>query len=106
MDFEQVQGHLRVTVELPGLTKEEVKVELSDDSLVVKGEHNREHNADQEGLHRLERRYGKFYRSIPLPTGAKTGQVKAEMHNGVLKISMPVAEKIVRQIPVDKPTAA
>jgi HSP20 family protein len=106
INFEQCQGHLVVTAELPGLKKDEVKVELTDGSLVIKGEHNREHKTHHEGLHKFERRYGQFYRSIPLPTGAKLDQVKAELHDGVLKISMPVAEKKVHQVPVDKPAAA
>jgi HSP20 family protein len=61
-----------VTADLPGLKKEDVKVELTDGCPVITGEHNREPRADQKGLHRLERRYGQFYRSIPLPKGAKT----------------------------------
>jgi HSP20 family protein len=83
-----------------------VRVELTDGSLVIKGDHNREHKTDQEGQHRYERRYGQFYRSIPLPAGAKMDHVKAELHDGVLKISVPVVEKMVHQIPVEKPAAA
>jgi HSP20 family protein len=106
IDFEQCQGRLVVTAELPGLKKEEVKVELTDGSLVIKGEHNREHKTDHEGSYKFERRYGQFYRSIPLPAGAKMDQVKAELHDGVLKVSVPMPEKKVHQIPVDKPAAA
>jgi len=101
IDFEQCDGHLVVTAELPGFKKEEVKVEVTGDSLVIKGEHNPEHKSDHPGLHRTERRYGQFYRSIMLPEGAKTGHIKAEFHNGVLKLSMPVAEK---KIAVEKAT--
>ena len=95
IDLEQYQGHLMVTVELPGLTKEEVKIELMDGSLVIKGEHHRELKTYHKGLNIEERRYGQFYRSIPLPEGAKTNQMKVGLHNGVLKISMPVTEKKV-----------
>jgi HSP20 family protein len=106
IDFEQCDGQLVVTAELPGLKKDEVKVELTDGTLVITAEHNREHKSDDEGLYRLERRYGQFYRSIRLPAGAKTDRVRAQLQDGVLKISMPVAEKKGSQVPVDKPAAA
>ena len=58
IDVEQYQDHLMVTAELPGLKKEEVKIELMDGSLVIKGEHHREHKTYHKGLHREERRLG------------------------------------------------
>jgi HSP20 family protein len=93
IDLEQYQGRLMVTVELPGLKKEDVKIELTDGSLVIKGEHHQEHKTYDKGMHIEERRYGQFYRSVPLPEGAKTNQMKVALHNGVLQISMPVTEK-------------
>jgi len=113
VDIQQCNGDLVVTAELPGLKKEEVKVELTDDSLVIQGDRKQEHTEDHEGFHKWERSYGQFYRSIPLPEGAKTDQAKAELTDGVLKVSVPVAEakKKARQIPVEqgkeaKPAAA
>lgn len=76
MDVRQCNGDLVVTAELPGLKKEDVKVELTDDSLVIQGERKHEHKEDHEGFHSFERSYGQFYRSIPLPDGAKP---KADM---------------------------
>jgi HSP20 family protein len=92
VDVQQSNGTLEVTAELPGLKKEEVKVELSDDSLIIEGERKREHKEDHEGGHRWERSYGRFYRSIPLPEGAKRDQLKAELSDGILKVSLPVPE--------------
>ena len=113
VDVRQCDGDLVVTAELPGLKKEEVKVELTDEALIIQGERKQEHKEDHEGFHRWERSYGQFYRSIPLPEGAKTEQAKAELTDGVLKVSVPVAEakKKTRQIPVEqgkeaKPAAA
>ena len=102
MDVQRCNGNLVVSAELPGLKKEEVKVEVTDDALVIQGERKQEHKEDHEGYHRYERSYGQFYRSIPLPEGAKTDQVKAELKDGVLKVSIPVPEtaKKGRQIPV------
>lgn len=111
VDIQQCNGNLVVTAELPGLKKEDVKVELTDDALIIEGERKREHKEDHEGFHRWERSYGQFYRSIPLPEGAKTDQTKAELADGVLKISLPVAEmkKKIREVTVEeaaKPKAA
>lgn len=92
VDVQQCKGTLEVAAELPGLKKGEVKVELSDDSLIIEGERRREHKEGHEGSHRRERSYGRFYRSIPLPQGAKTEQLKAELSEGVPKVSVPVPE--------------
>jgi len=102
MDIQRCNGTLTVSAELPGLKKEEIKVEVSEDKLVIEGERKQEHKEDHDGYHRWERSYGKFYRSLPLPEGAKTDQVKAELKDGILKVSIPVAEtaKRARQIPV------
>lgn len=102
VDVQRCDGSLVVLAELPGLKKEDVKVEVSDEALVVQGERQQEHKEDHEGYHRRERNYGSFYRSIPLPEGAKTDQVKAELKDGVLKVSIPVpaVAKKARQVPV------
>lgn len=109
VDVQHCNGEMVITAELPGLKKEEVKVELTDDAIVIEGERKREHKEDHEGYHRYERSYGQFYRSVPLPEGAKADQVKAELRDGVLKVSVPVAkpEKKSRQVAIeDKAVAA
>jgi len=65
VDVTRCNGDLVVTAELPGLKKEEVKVEMTEDALVIEGERKREHKIDHEGYHRVERSYGKFYRASP-----------------------------------------
>jgi len=104
MDIQRVNGDLLVTAELPGLKKEEVKVEMTEDALIIEGERKREQKEEHKGYRHYERSYGKFYRSIPLPAGATTEQVKAELNDGVLKISVPVPDvkKKVRQVPVEE----
>ena len=104
-DVQFCNGNLVVTAELPGLKKEDVKIEITDDALVIEGERRREHKEDHEGYHRYERSYGKFYRSIPLPEGAKPEQATAELNEGVLKVTVPAAEvKKARQVPIEQPT--
>jgi HSP20 family protein len=86
-------GQLFVHAELPGLKPEEVKVEVTDNALVIEGERRYEHEDKQGGVYRSERHYGKFYRQIPLPEGTSADQAKAQFRDGVLEVSMPVAEQ-------------
>ena len=103
VDVQQCNGKLVISAELPGLKREDVKVELTDDSLIIEGERRKEHTEDHDGVHRFERSYGHFFRSVPLPEGAKTDQVKAELKDGLLKVSVPVPEpqKQLRQVPIE-----
>jgi HSP20 family protein len=91
-----------VSAELPGLKPEEVQVEVNEDGLVIQGERRQEETSGQGGVHRTERRYGRFYRAIPLPEGADAERAKAEFRNGVLEVSIPVPQQQSkrRQIPI------
>jgi HSP20 family protein len=95
-------GNLAVRVDLPGLQPDEVRVAVLDDALVVEGESTFQREDDKGGIHRTERRYGRFMRTIPLPAGAKTDQATARLENGVLEIIVPVQEQQSdrKQIPV------
>jgi HSP20 family protein len=97
-------GNFVVSAELPGLTDEDVTVEVDDDAVVIQGERQVEHEETQGGIHRTERRYGQFYRAIPLPEGANPAQARAEFKDGVLEISVPVsqAQSNARQVPIEK----
>jgi HSP20 family protein len=102
LEVKHKNGNFVVTAELPGLTKDEIKVEVIDEALVVEGERKREKEEKGEEFYRSERYYGKFYRSIPLPKGAKTDEIKAELTNGVLEVVIPVPEvtPAMRQVPI------
>ncbi len=95
-------GQLQVRAELPGLKPEDVKVEVTDGTLVIHGERKYEHDENKKGVYRSERRYGQFYREIPLPEGADVEQAKAQFNNGVLEIKLPVPEQVSkrREIPI------
>jgi HSP20 family protein len=83
-----------VRAELPGLKKEDVQVEMTDDAITIRGERREEHEEEREGYYHSERNYGQFYRSIPLPEGVISESAQATFNNGVLEISMqaPPAE--------------
>jgi HSP20 family protein len=85
-------GKLQVHAELPGLKPEDVKVEVTDDALIIQGERKFEHEEKKEGVYRSERRYGQFYREIPLPEGTNPEQAKAEFKDGVLQVVLPLPE--------------
>ena len=81
-------GQLIVRADLPGLTKNDVKVEVTDNSINLSGERKSEREEKDEGYYRSERSYGSFYRSIPLPEGVNADDANATFKNGVLEIAM------------------
>jgi HSP20 family protein len=97
-----------VRADLPGLTKDDVKIEVTDELLTISGERKEEKEEKGEGFYRSERSYGSFFRRIPLPEGAKTENATATFTNGVLEIVMP-AQKVetpIRKLEIKEPVAA
>lgn len=88
---------LIVRADLPGMTKDDVKVDVSDDRLVISGERRNEHEKEDDGYYRSERYYGSFYRTVPLPDGVDTETAEATFRNGVLEISMVAPERAGRR---------
>ena len=104
VEVNQRDGNYIVNAELPGIKPEDVKVELTDGVLVVQGERRSEHQENQGGVRRSERRYGQFYRSIPMPEEIDPEQVRAKFENGVLEITIPIPQQVQnrnRQIPIE-----
>lgn len=102
----QHNGQFTVRADLPGLTKNDVKVEITNDFLMISGERKEEKEEEREGFYRSERSYGSFYRQIPLPEGAKTENATATFQNGVLEITIPVAKVAAptRKLEIKEPT--
>ncbi|GAA0151863.1 hypothetical protein Leryth_013299 [Lithospermum erythrorhizon] len=89
---ETPEAHIFKT-DLPGMKKEEVKVEVEDDRVLqISGERNVEKEDKNDTWHRLERSSGKFLRRFRLPENAKMGEIKANMENGVLTVTVPKEE--------------
>jgi HSP20 family protein len=103
VEVRENQGNLVIAAELPGLNKEDVKVEVTDEAVVIQGERKREKDEERGGIHRSERYYGSFYREIPLPQGANSEQAKAQFNNGLLEVTVPIAEsqRKTRQVPIE-----
>jgi HSP20 family protein len=100
VDIRQKDGNLEISAELPGLGKDDVRVECAGDGIVIQGEKKQEHETDEGGWRRTERSYGHFYRRIPLPEGADADRAKAEFKDGVLRVRVPVANKERRSVPI------
>jgi HSP20 family protein len=88
LELREGDGTLRVRLDLPGLKKEDVNVDITDDALVVQGERRREEEKEEQGYCRSERSYGRFFRSVTLPEGVRPETAKATFADGVLEIVM------------------
>jgi len=91
------EGQYVVRADLPGLKKEDVRVEVTDNALILEGERRKEHEERREGFYRSERSYGRFSRAIPLPEGVDTEHVKAEFKDGVLEVRLPAPRRQQQQ---------
>lgn len=90
--FEQ-DGQLIVRADLPGLTKDDVNVEIGNDAITIEGERRSEENENREGFYRTERNYGKFYRRLPLPEAVEPENANATFRDGVLEITMDAPKR-------------
>jgi HSP20 family protein len=79
---------LIVRVELPGLTRKDINVEVLENLLTIEGERHVEKKEKSKGVYRNERYYGKFYRALPLPDGVDPETAKATFRDGILEIEM------------------
>lgn len=84
------KGQLITRVELPGLTRDDVKVEATDGQLTISGERRQESESTRDNVYRSEREYGSFYRAVPLPEGTDLDKVKAQFTDGVLEVAVPL----------------
>jgi HSP20 family protein len=99
-------NRLVTKVDLPGLKKEDVKVEVTDGHLSISGERKREVEEKKKNVYRSEREYGSFYRAVPLPEGVKLEDVKATFADGVLEVSVPLptrSDAKVRKVEIQEP---
>lgn len=93
MDIEETKDEILVKAELPGMKKEDVKIQINNDVLAITGERKREEETREKTFHRIERAYGKFQRMIRLPAEVDPTKVKATYENGVLTVRLPKSEQ-------------
>ena len=89
MDLLETEDHLVLRGDLPGLTEDDIDIEIKDNVLTVSGERKAENEEKSEGYYRVERSFGNFSRSLTLPQGVDTGKVEANFDKGVLEVRIP-----------------
>ena len=94
VDLSENDSHYTITVEIPGVNKDDVHVELQDDLLVISGEKKSEREEKKDRGRYLERSYGSFSRSFTLPGDADAERLEASFKDGVLKIRVPRREAV------------
>jgi HSP20 family protein len=92
-DIFEHAGMLVIKAELPGVKKGDVEITVDEGDLVISGERKAESAIKDEDYYQGETMYGKFYRRLPLPAGAKLEQIKADHKDGVLEIRVPMPEQ-------------
>jgi HSP20 family protein len=96
VDVTEEGNQFRVCVDLPGISKDNVNIDVQEGALIIQGERREERTEggeQQQGFHRSERHYGSFYREIPLPDYIDTEKAEARMQEGVLNITFPITEE-------------
>lgn len=108
VDVVTKDNKLITRVDLPGMKKEDVQVEVADGRLTLSGERKKEFKEEKDDFYREEREYGSFCRTVPLPKGVNADDVKATFNNGVLEVTMPLpaaAATSGQKIPIQEAAA-
>jgi HSP20 family protein len=93
MDLVESEDHFVLKADLPGLSEEDVAIEVHDGTLRISGERKAEHEQREKGWYRVERTFGKFSRSMTLPDGVDPDRIEAKFDRGVLEVRIPKPEE-------------
>ncbi|TKJ43315.1 molecular chaperone [candidate division TA06 bacterium B3_TA06] len=93
VDIEETKDSLVVRAEIPGMKKEDIKIQTVGDNLVISGERRHEAEEKDRHFHRVEHAYGKFQRVVSLPIEVESDKAKASYKEGVLEITFPKSDK-------------
>lgn len=93
VDIYETNEAVTVKAELPGLTREQVGIEVKDGLLTLRGERKVEKEVKEENYHRIERAYGTFLRSFSLPASIDQEKISATLKDGVLELTLPKKEQ-------------
>jgi len=91
VDVRETDTAVVVTAELPGLSEEDITVELTDEGLTISGEKKTQETEEREGYTRTERSFGSFQRFVAIPVKVEEGNATAEFKRGVLTVTLPKA---------------
>jgi HSP20 family protein len=93
MDLVENEGDYVLRADLPGVSEEDVDIEVKDNVLTISGQRKSEHEQGKDGFRRVERSYGSFRRSLTLPEGVDADAIKASFDRGVLDVRIPKPEE-------------
>ena len=93
VNVEETDDQFEVTAELPGLNRDDVKIEIKDHALTFTGEKKTEKENKDRNVHLYERAYGKFCRTFTLPDNVDVDKIEAEFKDGILQIDIPKTEE-------------
>jgi len=94
VDMFQTNDNVVVKASLPGLKADDVDITITGETLTLRGEFKQENEQKESSYHMREQRFGSFERSILLPTDVEANKAKADFENGILTITMPIAEAV------------
>ena len=97
IDMFQRGNDLVIRADVPGLSKDDITVDIADDQVTIRGERRYDHEEERDGVFRSERSYGSFCRVVPLPQGAIADSAKAAFNNGVLEVVIQAPSFDVRR---------
>jgi len=98
VDVYEEKDEVVVKVDLPGMDRDDIDVNITDSQLSIRGEKRKEEEVDEDAYYRSERAYGAFNRTIDLPSEVQTEKAKASFKNGVLEIRMPKSEEAKKRV--------
>jgi HSP20 family protein len=103
VDVSETDKEIRIAAELPGMDERDIRVSVSKDALTIKGEKKEEKEDKGKAYYHMERSYGSFLRTIPLPAEVDSEKINAEFRKGILTVTMPKTAKAIeknRKIPI------
>lgn len=102
IEVSETDNEIIVKAAVPGVDKKDLNISILDNNLIIKGEVKREKEEKKKNYYKQEIAYGSFSRTIPLPAEVKVDEIKANMKNGVVTITVPKAEKAkAKEITID-----
>jgi HSP20 family protein len=101
VEVSEAPDAVMVKAQVPGVKKEDLRIDISDNALTLKGEMKEEKKKEEKNYYRREIRYGAFTRTVPLPAAVQADKAAAQLKDGVLEVSIPKSERAkTKQIPI------
>ncbi len=97
VDLKETEQEIILKADIPGVNQEDLDITVDENVVTLKGETKQDESREEKGYHLTERRYGSFYRTIPLPAEVKTEEATAHYKNGVLELRIPKIETHKKQ---------